>query len=349
MLSKPRAYSLDPVVARALGAFKLEAEECPWPSPAAAPPRNYTHAEKIQLVTAIHRCYRAGGKSLRAITEELGTTDTNYQNWLKAGIQPLPDEPKPRRLYTPEVRKHEPVLRMLATKNLGMQLLLEADWRDMGIGEALVGFAADRRFEFDFEQAVFAMVLNRLCDPLSKNAYNDWVKKTGFLPEAEGWDVDQFYRAMDVLHENWQELEPYLDEAHPGLSGRRPVAPAPGRHPASCQGVPRRAGETIASCPGGRATDLHNGQRSPPNLILQHNHSLRGDLLLLVSARTETVTHSSRYHNALCKCLGAMTALCERMLRAGNRGAPAVRLPDSFWRAVGFATPLEERFLRHEV
>ena len=111
-----------------------------------------------------------------------------------------------------EVRKHEPVLRMLATKDLGMRLLLEAAWRELGIGEALVGFAADRRFEFDFERVVFAMVLNRLYDPMSKNACNDWVKNTGFLPEAEGWDVHQFYRAMDVLHEHWNELEPYLEK-----------------------------------------------------------------------------------------------------------------------------------------
>ena len=106
-----------------------------------------------------------------------------------------------------EVRKQERTLRILATKDLGMRLLLEAAWRELGIGEALAEFAAGRRFEFDFERVVFAMVLNRLYDPVSKHACNEWVKDTGFLPEAEGWDVHQFYRAMDVLHEHWDELE----------------------------------------------------------------------------------------------------------------------------------------------
>lgn len=68
-------------------------------------PRTYTPAEKIQLVTAIHRRYRAGGKSLKAIAEELGTTVTSYRNWLEAGIQPLPDAQASGRRYTPEERE----------------------------------------------------------------------------------------------------------------------------------------------------------------------------------------------------------------------------------------------------
>lgn len=110
-----------------------------------------------------------------------------------------------------EVRKQERVLRILATKDLGMRLLLEAAWKELGIGQALADFSVGRRFEFDFERVVFAMVLNRLYDPVSKHACNDWVKETGFMPEAEGWDVHQFYRAMDVLHEQWNELEKHIE------------------------------------------------------------------------------------------------------------------------------------------
>lgn len=96
-------------------------------------PRTYTHAEKIQLVTAIHRRYRAGGKSLKAIAEELGTTNTSYQNWLKAGIKPLPDEPKPRRLYTPEQRE-QLMAEVDRLRREGRSL--EAACKDLGISDS---------------------------------------------------------------------------------------------------------------------------------------------------------------------------------------------------------------------
>jgi hypothetical protein len=44
--------------------------------------------EKVALVTEIDRRYRAGSGSLRAIASALGTTDTSYCNWIKAGIKP---------------------------------------------------------------------------------------------------------------------------------------------------------------------------------------------------------------------------------------------------------------------
>lgn len=110
-----------------------------------------------------------------------------------------------------EVRKQERTLKILSSRDLGMRLLLEAAWKVLGIGDALAQFAVGRRFEFDFERIVFAMVLNRLYDPLSKHACNEWVKDTGFLPEAKGWGVHQFYRALDVLHEHWDELEQHIE------------------------------------------------------------------------------------------------------------------------------------------
>lgn len=130
------------------------------------------------------------------------------ERWGSRGKKPTASEVQE---LAHEVRRTERTFQMLATKDLGMRLLLEAAWQDLGIGEALKDFTAKRRFEFEFERVVFAMVLNRLYDPLSKQACNEWVKHTGFMPEAEGWDVHQFYRAMDVLHQHWDELEGFLE------------------------------------------------------------------------------------------------------------------------------------------
>jgi len=36
------------------------------------------------------------------------------------------------------------------------------------------------------------------------------VRNEGYMPEAEGWQVQHFYRALDILHEHWDELEEVL-------------------------------------------------------------------------------------------------------------------------------------------
>lgn len=51
------------------------------------PPVRYTQEEKVALVTEIDRRYRAGDGALRVIAASLGTTETSYYNWLKAGIE----------------------------------------------------------------------------------------------------------------------------------------------------------------------------------------------------------------------------------------------------------------------
>ncbi len=52
-----------------------------------APPA-YTTEERVALVTEIQRRFAAGEGSLRAIAASLGTTDTSYHNWVRAGIRP---------------------------------------------------------------------------------------------------------------------------------------------------------------------------------------------------------------------------------------------------------------------
>ena len=109
-----------------------------------------------------------------------------------------------------ETRATSPVVRLLASKELGMRLLLSAPWKALGIGPALSAYAKKHRCEFPIERVVFAMVLNRLVDPKSKRACNDWVADRGYVPEAVGWQVQHFYRTLDILHEHWEELEDLL-------------------------------------------------------------------------------------------------------------------------------------------
>lgn len=65
-------------------------------------PRTYTDEEKIALVTEIERRYRAGAGPVSAIARELGTSDTNYYNWVRRGVRPRAPEPEqPARTAVP--------------------------------------------------------------------------------------------------------------------------------------------------------------------------------------------------------------------------------------------------------
>lgn len=73
------------------------------------PPRRFTYEEKVALVTEIDRRFRERGGNLRAIAVELGTTDTSYLTWIKAGITPSPSVKaqtiRRRTPYSPEERR----------------------------------------------------------------------------------------------------------------------------------------------------------------------------------------------------------------------------------------------------
>lgn len=105
-----------------------------------------------------------------------------------------------------QVRKHEGGLRILATRELGARQVVEAVWKRLGLDVVLAGFSKNHRVKFDFERAVFGMVLNRLVDPVSKRACNEWLQERAWFPEAEGWEVHVFYRALDLLEQHADEL-----------------------------------------------------------------------------------------------------------------------------------------------
>lgn len=105
-------------------------------------------------------------------------------------------------------------IRVVSSRELGMRLLLEQVWSDLGMDAAFKLYAAQHRIKFPLERVVFGMVLNRLVDPKSKRACNDWLLELAYFPEADRpWDVQHFYRALDVLHEHWDEVEATLFHA----------------------------------------------------------------------------------------------------------------------------------------
>lgn len=95
--------------------------------------RTYTLSEKIALVTAISSRYPSEGRSLKAIAHELGTTETSYNNWVRAGIRPQPSErPVASRLYSPAERER---IRLEVDRRRAAGMGVQAACREVGISE----------------------------------------------------------------------------------------------------------------------------------------------------------------------------------------------------------------------
>ena len=86
------------------------------------------------------------------------------------------------------------------TIKVGPPLVFERLWRDLGLGELLERFLAERPFQFPVERAVFLTVLHRLFDPGSDRAAEEW--RHGYaIRGVEDLQLHQIYRAMAWLGE----------------------------------------------------------------------------------------------------------------------------------------------------
>jgi hypothetical protein len=93
-----------------------------------------------------------------------------------------------------------------AVRSRGPAVVFGRLWERQGILEVLRTLAGGRRFRFDIERAVFAMALQRLCEPGSDLQGNAWVK-TVEAPGFEALGMQHFYRTCVFLLEVRQELE----------------------------------------------------------------------------------------------------------------------------------------------
>jgi hypothetical protein len=85
---------------------------------------------------------------------------------------------------------------------------LEALWQRLGIDAIVRQQAAGRRFGFDLERALFAMVANRACASASKlYCHEQWLKEDVRISGTQGLELHQLYRAMDFLEANKEAIE----------------------------------------------------------------------------------------------------------------------------------------------
>jgi transposase len=84
---------------------------------------------------------------------------------------------------------------------------LEAIWQRLGIPDIL-RTQTGKRYRYDVERALFAMVANRACAPVSKlYCHEQWLKEDVRIAGTEGLDLQHLYRAMDFLEANKESIE----------------------------------------------------------------------------------------------------------------------------------------------
>lgn len=191
--------------------------------------RRWRSSREIVYVSLAHNVYepRSDGQKQTRPLEILALgpeheLDTVYLEDLVASAQALFDRRIAKGMSPVEAaydvakhfQPHQGAVKILSSRKLGLRLLLAPVWEGLGLKAAFEEFSAAHKVRaFDFERLVFGLVLNRIVDPKSKRAANEWLQLDAYFPESEGWEVQHFYRALDMLHEHWEELEKRMFKA----------------------------------------------------------------------------------------------------------------------------------------
>jgi hypothetical protein len=108
----------------------------------------------------------------------------------------------------PELADVSERIEIEASRPLGAVHAIRALWEELGIGPVLREHEPRRGRRAPHELALFAMVANRLLEPMSKLAcHEDWLPARVHLPEAEPLTLDQLYFALDFLETHSAAVE----------------------------------------------------------------------------------------------------------------------------------------------
>lgn len=98
-------------------------------------------------------------------------------------------------------------IELLRTVELGPVVLIEALWERLGLRSCLEQAAREEALEAPHERALFAMVANRLCEPLSKlGVWDRWLEGV-YLPSCWDLKLEQLYWAMDMFLRHAAKVE----------------------------------------------------------------------------------------------------------------------------------------------
>jgi transposase len=113
-----------------------------------------------------------------------------------------------RRCSPEQIVGDSPDWRLVCAWPYGDVYALEAMWARLGIDAIVRAQAHGRRFGFEMERALFAMVANRACAAASKlYCHEQWLKEDVRIEGTQELALHQLYRAMDFLEANKGAIE----------------------------------------------------------------------------------------------------------------------------------------------
>ena len=171
-----------------------------------------TKKVKNHVYLSIVQSYRENGKVKHKTIFNLGRADYLVNSGLKnivRGLQRYLDEDEPDG-YKKDIRTIKERQRL----NYGY-LAYRVLWKKFRLDRILTDIIKARQIEFDFPEAVFSMVINRLFHPSSKlRHYLSYQRYIG-LPEK--LELHHFYRSLDILAENKERIEKELFQLYRNL------------------------------------------------------------------------------------------------------------------------------------
>ena len=113
-----------------------------------------------------------------------------------------------RRCSPGEIVADCPEWRLVCAWPYGGVHAFEAVWQRLGIDAIVRAQSQGRRFGFEMERALFALVANRACAPASKlYCHERWLKEDVRIAGTQGLELLQLYRAMDFPEANKETIE----------------------------------------------------------------------------------------------------------------------------------------------
>jgi transposase len=98
-----------------------------------------------------------------------------------------------------------------SAREWGPDLIFRRIWENLCLHTTLDRLLSKTEISAPVNDAIYAMVLNRISDPLSKRAVNEWVSEI-YRPSFNDLQLHHFYRALDFLIENKDSIELELFE-----------------------------------------------------------------------------------------------------------------------------------------
>ncbi|MFA4885992.1 MAG: IS1634 family transposase [Desulfotomaculaceae bacterium] len=91
-------------------------------------------------------------------------------------------------------------------KEWGLEFIFRHLWDKLHLGAILQQSFSSAYTSEQLAEAVYAMVLNRISDPLSKRGVNHWINEV-YRPAFAKLELHHFYRSLDLLAEHKETIE----------------------------------------------------------------------------------------------------------------------------------------------